>query len=473
MRSYINPLDSQAISDRSQGVDISTVSPPQDLQYRRQEGPAQEPQDQGSPDQFQTTSTVGTPATFASQQGGGKPNPFRTAQHSGGRMQCDQNGCRIVQDQPIQSYTVQGSPVVSEGVPAMPGFEQSLADTLNQVASDGDITNDDMIRTLASGLEGAARSRQRAGGIIDQRYHQGNIAAFAPGLQQAVMAKAALDRQAAKDAFAEAMARRQMAMAEKQQEEAIKTSRINNVIAYEGTVSGSDDTFDKIVIGATSQVHKKPDVRGKFVADHALRLRTRGREGSVTQEDIKQYNLDRHVYTGVAFAHDISQSAKRAMLAGANPFPSGAEQARASTSVNMFLIRYGSHYDSETQKYSRATPEQALMNAELELLPHLHKTYMDVAQARKGAEPLSEQEIYGEEMRAKATIEGLVSNAYKPLYETEQQQNQANRFNFFGERPQSPLQSPVPAGGVMEYQDQGSPSRGALLNSPRFNKMVE
>ena len=110
MRGQINPLDSQAMMDRAQGVDIADVNPPTNLLSRR----APQADDAESP----------------------APSPFRTAQYSGDEegngdvpveeMQCRNGVCRPVQRATVTyptTATVQ-APTSAPATPAQPSPEQ-------------------------------------------------------------------------------------------------------------------------------------------------------------------------------------------------------------------------------------------------------------------------------------------------------------------------------------------------------------
>lgn len=124
MRGSINPLDSQAISDRAQGVDISSVDPPTRLLSSRMDDDMYAGQ---------------TPTNLASTDDEA-PNPFQTAAGSNARQgqarptqmqyrtECGPNGCRrvpILDAAPsaqIQQLSPQAMPQqLPEGVTLGPG----------------------------------------------------------------------------------------------------------------------------------------------------------------------------------------------------------------------------------------------------------------------------------------------------------------------------------------------------------------
>lgn len=121
MRGTINPLDSQAMADRAQGVDISSVSPPTRLRADRLdedlfdgETPVDKGEDGGgerSPFQFAAGSNANPGAVRQTQ--------YQTSEEPQYRMQCGPNGCQKV---PVFSPSAQESaPSLPQGVTLGPG----------------------------------------------------------------------------------------------------------------------------------------------------------------------------------------------------------------------------------------------------------------------------------------------------------------------------------------------------------------
>lgn len=117
MRGQINPLDSQAISDRAQGVEVSEVAPPRAPQAAMSGFvDSSEPDDEGAPaSPFRTAGGSGA-----------KQNPIRQTQNSIEYTKvCDDSGCRQVPVQSQAQFSV--SPQASMGEQVVPGSERVIS----------------------------------------------------------------------------------------------------------------------------------------------------------------------------------------------------------------------------------------------------------------------------------------------------------------------------------------------------------
>jgi hypothetical protein len=116
MRGQINPLDSQAISDRAQGVEVSEVAPPRAPQASMDAfQDAGEPAEQDGPGESQSP--------FRTAGGSGaKQNPVQQAQYT---KVCGPNGCQMVPVQPQTQFSV--SPQASMGEQIVPGSERVIS----------------------------------------------------------------------------------------------------------------------------------------------------------------------------------------------------------------------------------------------------------------------------------------------------------------------------------------------------------
>lgn len=117
MRGQINPLDSQAISDRAQGVEVSEVAPPRAPQADMSGlVESAEPDDEGAPaSPFRTAGGSGA-----------KQNPIRQTQNTIEYTKvCDDGGCWQV---PVQSQAQPSvSPQASMGEQVVPGSERVIS----------------------------------------------------------------------------------------------------------------------------------------------------------------------------------------------------------------------------------------------------------------------------------------------------------------------------------------------------------